>query len=325
MAQITVTGVAGFIGSTLTEKLLKIGHTVKGIDSFTDYYSVNIKEKNIENCLKNSNFSLVRQDLETTDLFETFQNSEYIFHLAAQPGVRKSWGKDFKVYNKNNITITQKILESLKNNSVLKKFIFASSSSVYGTQLGIMNEEKSLTRPMSPYGVTKLAAENLTNLYHQNYGIPTMALRYFTVYGPRQRPDMAFTRFLYSIIKNEEFSIYGDGEQTRDFTYVDDIVSGTINAATSNSVGEVLNLGGGSVISLKEIIQIMKDMVGKDLKIKFVNEQKGDVKHTNADISKSKKLIDYKPKTDIKTGLALQFEYIKNNQNLYDSEIVYTK
>jgi len=224
-----------------------------------------------------------------------------------------------------NITITQKILESLKNNSVLKKFVFASSSSVYGTQLGIMNEEKSLTKPISPYGVTKLAAENLTNLYHQNYGIPTIALRYFTVYGPRQRPDMAFTRFLYSIIKNEEFSIYGDGEQTRDFTYVDDIVSGTINAATSNSIGEVLNLGGGSVISLKEIIQIMKDMVGNDLKIKFVNEQKGDVKHTNADISKSKKLVDYKPKTDIKTGLTLQFEYIKNNQNLYDGEIVYTK
>ena len=310
MAQITVTGAAGFIGSTLTENLLKIGHNVKGIDSFTNYYSVKIKEKNIENCLKNPNFSLIREDLETVNLSEIFQNSEYIFHLAAQPGVRKSWGKDFDIYNQNNIVITQKILESLKNNSILKKFVIASSSSVYGTQLGMMNEEESLTRPVSPYGVTKLAAENLTNLYHQNYGIPTIALRYFTVYGPRQRPDMAFTRFLYSIIKNKEFSIYGDGEQTRDFTYIDDIVSGTINAATSNSVGEILNLGGGSVIPLKKIIEIIKDMTGKDLKIKFGNEQKGDVKHTNADISKSKNLIDYKPKTDIKTGLKLQFDYI---------------
>ncbi len=322
MAQITVTGAAGFIGSTLTENLLKIGHNVKGIDSFTNYYSVKIKEKNIENCLKNPNFSLIREDLETVNLSEIFQNSEYIFHLAAQPGVRKSWGKDFDIYNQNNIIITQKILESLKNNSILKKFVIASSSSVYGTQFGMMNEEESLTRPVSPYGVTKLAAENLTNLYHQNYGIPTIALRYFTVYGPRQRPDMAFTRFLYSIIKNKEFSIYGDGEQTRDFTYIDDIVSGTIAAATSNSVGEILNLGGGSVIPLKKIIEIIKDMTGKDLKIKFGNEQKGDVKHTNADISKSKNLIGYKPKTDIKTGLKLQFDYIKNNHILYDSEIV---
>ena len=321
MTRIIVTGVAGFIGSTLTEKLLEQGHTITGIDSFTDYYSVHIKEKNIKNILKHPNFSFIHEDLGKLNFSKLFENIDYIFHLAAQPGVRKSWGDDFQIYNQNNIVITQKILESLKKNSNLKKFVLASSSSVYGDQLGLLNEEKSLTRPVSPYGVTKLAAENLTNLYHKNFKIPTVALRYFTVYGPKQRPDMAFTRFLYSIINGKKFSIYGTGEQTRDFTYVDDIVSGTIDAATSDSVGEILNLGGGSVISFSEIIEIMKTMTGKNPEIEFTNEQKGDVRHTNADITKSRKLINYIPKTDIKSGLKNQFEYITKNQNLYEGII----
>ena len=160
-----ITGVAGFIGSSLAERLLKAGFKVVGIDSFTNYYSTYIKEKNIENCLKHSNFSLIRQDLYTLDLSRIFENTEYIFHLSAQPGVRASWGKEFSTYVKNNISVTQKILESLKNNTILKKFVLASSSSVYGNQSSVMNEETTLTRPVSPYGVTKLASENLTNLY----------------------------------------------------------------------------------------------------------------------------------------------------------------
>ena len=321
MAQIVVTGVAGFIGSTLAEKLLEQNHDVLGIDSITDYYSNRIKEKNVEICLQKSNFTFLQQDLSEIDLKEIFENVQYVFHLAGQPGVRKSWGKDFKIYNKNNIIVTQKILESLKDHNTLKKFVLASSSSVYGNQSGILNEEKSLTRPVSPYGVTKLAAENLTNLYYENFKIPTVSLRYFTVYGPKQRPDMAFTKFLYSIINDKKISIYGNGEQTRDFTYVDDIVSATINAATCNPVGKIFNIGGGSVTSITQIIEIMKTLSSKDLKIEFTNEQKGDVKHTNADITKSKKLLDYIPKTDIKTGLQKQFDFIKNNQSLYDGII----
>ena len=219
---------------------------------------------------------------------------------------------------KNNISVTQKILDSLKNNTTLKKFVFASSSSVYGNQSSIMNEDTSLTKPVSPYGVTKLAAENLVNLYFKNYEIPTISLRYFTVYGPRQRPDMAFSRFFRSIIKDKKLTIFGNGEQTRDFTYVDDIVDATINAATSDSVGEILNVGGGSIFSLIQIIEFMKEITEKELEINFEKEQKGDVKYTNADISKSKKLINYKPSRNIKYGLTQQYEYIKTNLNFYD-------
>ena len=207
---------------------------------------------------------------------------------------------------------------SLKNNTTLKKFVFASSSSVYGNQSSIMNEDTSLTKPVSPYGVTKLAAENLVNLYFKNYEIPTISLRYFTVYGPRQRPDMAFSRFFRSIIKDKKLTIFGNGEQTRDFTYVDDIVDATINAATSDSVGEILNVGGGSIFSLIQIIEFMKEITEKELEIDFKKEQKGDVKHTSADISKAEKLINYKSNTDIKYGLTQQYEYIKTNLNFYD-------
>ena len=319
-----ITGVAGFIGSSLAEKLLKDNFKVIGIDSFTNYYSPHIKEKNIENCLKHSNFSLIRQDLDTLDLSTMFENAEYIFHLSAQPGARASWGKEFTTYVKNNISVTQKILESLKNNTTLKKFVFGSSSSVYGNQSSIMNEETSLTRPVSPYGVTKLASENLVNLYFKNYEIPTISLRYFTVYGPKQRPDMAFTRFFHSIIKDKKLIIFGNGEQTRDFTYVDDIVKATINAATSDSVGEILNVGGGSVFSLSQIIEFMKEITEKEFEIDFSAEQKGDVKHTSADISKAEKLINYKSNTDIKYGLTQQYEYIKTNLNLYDGIINHT-
>ena len=313
-----ITGVAGFIGSSLAEKLLKDNFKVIGIDSFTNYYSPHIKEKNIENCLKHSNFSFIHQDLDTLDLSTIFENTEYVFHLSAQPGARASWGKEFTTYVKNNISVTQKILESLKNNTTLKKFIFASSSSVYGNQSSIMNEDTSLTKPVSPYGVTKLASENLVNLYFKNYEIPIISLRYFTAYGPKQRPDMAFTRFFHSIIKDKKLIIFGNGEQTRDFTYVDDVVKATMNAAASDHVGEILNIGGGSVFSLMQITEFMKEITGKELEIDFKKEQKGDVKHTSADISKSENLINYKSNTDIKYGLTQQYEYIKTNLNFYD-------
>jgi len=234
-----VTGCAGFIGSHLTERLLREGYEVIGIDCFTDYYAREIKERNTENALNQKNFKLIEEDILEMD---KFPEVDYVFHEAAQAGVRASWGKSFKIYTRNNIETTQKLLEFYKDLNI-KKFVYASSSSVYGDAELPMKED-SLLKPVSPYGVTKLAAENLCYLYWKNYNVPTVSVRYFTVYGPRQRPDMAIHKFVKAIFNGDEITVFGDGTQTRDFTYVDDAVEATILAAESNSIGEVYNIGG---------------------------------------------------------------------------------
>ena len=210
-----VTGCGGFIGSHLVDRLLELGYEVTGIDCFTDYYSREIKEANISNALKHNNFKLIEEDILDMD---KFPEVDYIFHLAAQAGVRASWGKSFEIYTRNNIEATQKLLEFYKDREI-KKFVYASSSSVYGDAELPMRED-SLLKPVSPYGVTKLAGENLCYLYWKNYQVPTVSLRYFTVYGPRQRPDMAIHKFVKAISNNEEITVFGDGSQTRDFTFV---------------------------------------------------------------------------------------------------------
>ena len=306
-----VTGAAGFIGSHLSERLLKDGFEVVGIDCFTDYYSKGIKEKNIAGMLNNNKFKLVKEDLLTADLEKTLDKVDVVFHEAAQPGVRASWGKSFSIYVEDNILATQRLLESLKDKKI-KKLVYASSSSVYGDAEKLPTKEIFTPKPVSPYGVTKLAAENLCYLYSKNYGIPTISLRYFTVYGPRQRPDMAFNKFIRSIIKNEEIVVYGNGEQTRDFTYVSDVIDANISAASSGGNGEVFNIGGGSRISVNGIIKILEDISGKKAKVKYLENQKGDVAHTSADISKAKAALRYSPKIDIKTGLEKEYEWLKN-------------
>jgi len=302
-----VIGCAGFIGSHLVDKLLEQGYEVIGMDCFTDYYHREIKEKNIENTLKNNNFKLIEEDIMN---MENFPEVDYVFHLAAQAGVRASWGKSFEIYTRNNIEATQKLLEFYKHKRI-KKFVFASSSSVYGDAKLPMKED-SLLKPVSPYGVTKLAAENLCYLYWKNYGVPTISLRYFTVYGPRQRPDMAIHKFVRAIFKGEDITVYGDGNQTRDFTFVDDVVEANILAANREIEGEVFNVGGGSTITVNELIREIEVITGKKAKIKNIEKQKGDVIDTRADTSKTSNELNWKPEVKIEEGLKRFVEWYKN-------------
>jgi len=306
-----VTGAAGFIGSSLSEKLIELEHQVVGIDCFTDYYSRELKEKNLENPLKNKNFNFIEGDLLRIDLKKLLKDMDVIFHQAAQAGVRASWGTNFEIYTKNNILATQMLLEAAKEMS-LKKFIFASSSSVYGNTKNLPTKEEGLLHPVSPYGVSKLAAENLCMLYYTNYKVPVICLRYFTVYGPRQRPDMAFNKFIKAILKDQEIIVYGDGSQTRDFTYISDAVEANILAMKKNAVGEIFNIGGGSNIALSEVIKQIEEIIGKKAKIKYEQKQKGDVIHTAADISKAKKHLNFYPKVDLKEGLSKEVEWLRS-------------
>ena len=303
-----VTGCAGFIGSHLVDTLLERRYEVIGLDCFTDYYSREIKEANLSNALKNNNFKLIEADILELD---KFPDVDYVFHLAAQAGVRASWGKSFEIYTKNNVQATQKLLEFYKDRE-LKKFVYASSSSVYGDAELPMRED-SLLMPVSPYGVTKLAGENLCYLYWKNYRVPTVSLRYFTVYGLRQRPDMAIHKFVKAVFKGNEIPVFGDGTQTRDFTYVDDAVEANILGAKSNLVGEVFNVGGGSRISVNELIEEIERIIGKKAQIIYVEKQKGDVRDTWADVSKAKAKMNWNPRVDINKGLKSFIDWFINN------------
>ena len=305
--RILVTGCAGFIGSHLVDKLLERGYEVIGRDCFIDYYHREIKEKNISNALKNNNFKLIEEDIMNMD---NFPEVNHVFHLAAQAGVRASWGKSFEIYTRNNIEAIQKLLEFYKDRKI-KKFVYASSSSVYGDAELPMKED-SLLKPVSPYGVTKLAAENLCYLYWKNYGVPTVSLRYFTVYGPRQRPDMAIHKFVKAILNGDEITVFGDGTQTRDFTFIDDVVEANILAANSEIEGEVFNVGGGSRISVNKLIELLEKITEKNAKIKYIEKQKGDVRDTLADTSKISNELNWKPKVKIKEGLKRFVEWYKS-------------
>ena len=303
-----VTGCAGFIGSSLTDKLLAEGHAVIGIDCFTDYYSIEIKKRNLESALQQDNFTFIESDL--IEISE-FPYVDYVFHQAAQAGVRASWGASFEIYTRNNILATQKLLEYYKDKK-LKKFVYASSSSIYGDVDVLPIKENTPKNPVSPYGVSKLAAENLCYLYHVNYGLPAVSLRYFTVYGPRQRPDMGIHKFIKAALNGTEITIYGDGKQTRDFTYISDIVKANIQAANCKLDWPCLNIGGGSRISVSDLLKIIEDTTGCKLKIKYTHDQKGDVRHTDADTSAAKEIIGYVPEIDIETGIGIHVEYLRN-------------
>jgi len=305
-----VTGAAGFIGSHLCKRLIEEGAHIVAIDAFTDFYSRSTKENNIRSLVSQRRFQLIPADILEENLDEIMDKTDVVFHFAAQPGVRTSWGSNFSVYTKNNIDATQKLLEAAKKTN-LKKFIYASSSSVYGLTPDLPMKETSALHPYSPYGVTKLAAENLCFLYYKNYGIPCVSLRFFTVYGPGQRPDMAFHKFFTSILRGEEIVIFGDGQQTRDFTFIDDIISANLSSIENGRAGENYNLGGGSRIKLKDIIPIFEDICQKEVKIKYVQGQKGDVRHTFADIQKAKKDLHYIPKNSLEEGLRSQWDWIK--------------
>lgn len=310
-----VTGAAGFIGSCLSEKLIELGFLVKGVDCFLDNYLPKFKRANIKNLAKNENFQFIEGDLLKLDLSKLMRDADFVFHQAAQPGVRQSWGNKFRVYIDNNILATQLLLEAAKNVK-LKKFLYASSSSIYGDAEAFPTSEKITPHPVSPYGVTKLAAEYLCQLYFKNYGVPTIVLRYFTVYGPRQRPDMAFHKFMKAALCSEKIEVYGDGKQTRDFTFIDDVVAANILAMNSDVAGEIFNIGGGSRISLNEILEIIGDLAGKKLAVVYSSVKKGDVRHTSADITKAQKNLGYQPKVKIKEGLQREYNWLKESTEL---------
>jgi nucleoside-diphosphate-sugar epimerase len=306
-----VTGAAGFIGSHLSQRLIQEGFSVFGIDSLTDYYPKWIKEKNLSLLKKENNFTFLKEDINTLNLSRLLQKTDYVFHLAAQAGVRASWGQNFTEYIRNNIEATQRLLEESKDLPLLK-FINASSSSVYGFCPELPMSETSPLHPYSPYGVTKLAAENMCFLYFKNYGVPAISLRFFTVYGPGQRPDMAFHKFFKSAIENKPIPVFGTGKQTRDFTYIDDIIDAIFSCIEHGLTGETYNLGGGSRTILDKLFPLFEEICAKKIRIKWEEQQKGDVPHTLADIQKARKDLGYNPKTQIDEGLREEWKWIKN-------------
>ncbi|MEH7380584.1 NAD-dependent epimerase/dehydratase family protein [Bacillus sp. JJ1533] len=311
--KILVTGAAGFIGSHLCERLLKIENTdIIGIDSFIGPTPAFLKGKNIENLLDNPRFTLINKDILSTDLTNLFKDIDIVYHLAGMPGVRSSWGNDFDLYVTNNILVTQKLLEAAKNHKSIKKFIFASTSSVYGEKNGRVSENMSLT-PLSPYGITKLTGEHLCKVYEKNFGIPIIILRYFTVYGPRQRSDMAFHRFIKQILTDEPITIYGDGSQSRDFTYIDDCIDGTVALLDNDTVlGQTINIGGKERSSIIDIITQIEKLMKKKATLHFLPKVSGEPMHTWADISLAEKLLGYSPKVTLKQGLEKELNLFRS-------------
>jgi UDP-glucose 4-epimerase len=304
-----VTGVAGFIGSTLAERLVRNGEDVVGIDCFTDYYPRVAKERNLAFLRTAPNFRFIEGRIQDIDVGALLADRTHVFHLAAQAGVRKSWGRDFDVYTVSNIEATQVLLEAAVGKP-LERLVYASSSSVYGDLVEMPMREDALPQPVSPYGVTKLAAEQLCYLYFVNFGVPTVSLRYFTVYGPRQRPDMGFHRFLKATIQGQPITLYGDGEQTRDFTFVDDIVTASIAAAERGTPGRVYNIGGGSRVSLNHVLEMIGRVAGRPPLIARESAQKGDMRHTYADTELARADLAFRPSTDLERGLAAELAWL---------------
>lgn len=312
MATSVVTGAAGFVGSHLTETLLQRGDRVIGIDEFNDYYDPALKRKNIAHLEQHSNFQLLETSIEALNWSSVLAQVDVIYHQAAQAGVRASWGSGFRGYTERNLNATQLILEAAKTAPALKRLVFASSSSVYGNAETLPTAETICPHPVSPYGITKLAAEQLCLLYHHNFGVPVSVLRYFTVYGPRQRSDMAFHMFFKSVLEDQPIRIYGDGQQTRDFTFVSDIVAANLAAAeVPEAIGEIFNIGGGSRVVLTEVLGTMEQIVGRPIRRNHIGNAAGDARHTAADVSKARQLLDYVPQVTLAEGLKQEWQWIQ--------------
>jgi UDP-glucuronate 4-epimerase len=312
---VVVTGVAGFIGSHLAEALLGQGSDVVGIDAFTGYYATADKWSNLDGLLERPGFELVRADLATVDVLDRLQGAAVVFHQAAQPGVRTSWGREFAGYVHHNVLATQRLLESCVKAAV-PRLILASSSSVYGNAPNYPTTEDTMTRPVSPYGVSKLAAEHLC-LAYADAGMCSMrvaVLRYFTVYGPRQRPDMGFRRFIEAALAGRPIVLYGDGEQTRDFTYVEDIIRANLLAMAAPIRAQVINIGGGRRITLNETLDLIGQTTGRRLRIDRRPAPPGDVRHTGADGTRAEALLGYRPQTELAAGLAAQAAWMVERQ-----------
>lgn len=313
--KVVVTGAAGFIGSNLCRELLRQDEVqVLGVDNFTDYYNPELKRLNIRS-LVHPRFTLINADLAEAQLSDIFRDAVAVFHQSGQPGVRKSWGKDFSSYTKQNVNVTQRVLEEVKNSGSLKSFVYASSSSVYGDAERYPTTETDLPNPMSPYGVTKLAAEHLVTLYAKNFGVPATSLRYFTVYGPGQRPDMAFNKFIRAGLECKELTIFGDGEQIREFTHVADIVRANIAAfKTPPAPGSVINLSGGSSITVNETLRVLESLLETPLRKAYGSRIPGDVSRTGGSTSRAKSLLGWTPAVGIEEGLRSQLDWMRGLQ-----------
>jgi UDP-glucuronate 4-epimerase len=307
-----VTGCAGFIGSHLTESLLADGVAVLGVDCFNDNYGRRQKLHNLEAAREWDAFDFVPVDLSRGELRELVEESDVVYHLAAEPGVRSSWGLRFDQYLRNNVLATQLLLESMRD-SPEKRFVYASSSSIYGEAEALPTPEDTKPRPHSPYGMTKLAGEHLCSLYHGNHGTDAVSLRFFSVYGPRQRPDMAFNIFCRAAVNGDPITVFGDGRQTRDFTYVGDVVAATRAAATAEGVtGGVFNVGGGSRIALADAIELISGLSGRPLDVRHLPMQDGDVRDTGADATLASRVLGFEPATSFADGLTAEFEWIES-------------
>ncbi len=308
--RIVVTGAAGFIGSHLSARLLDEGHSVVGVDCFSDYYDPGRKRDNLAGLLDADGFSFVDGDLNSLDLDALLEGVEVVFHLAGQPGVRASWGSEFGVYLDQNVMATQRLLEAAKGRDLVR-FVFASSSSIYGDAERFPTEETDAPLPISPYGVTKLAAENLCRLYWSGFGVPAVSLRYFTIFGPRQRPDMAFSRFIEATLSGAEIPVFGDGLQKRDFTYVADAVSATVAAAERGVPGQVYNVAGGTHATVLDAIEMIGRLSGIPPRVEYQSAMKGDARMTGANTDKARRDLGFVPAVDLEDGLAMQLEWVQ--------------
>ena len=308
-----VTGTAGFVGSHTSEALLRLGHEVRGLDALTDYYDPALKKANLRPLQESSSFEFLQADLRDADLAAALDGVDVVFHLAAQPGVRASWQDGFSAYVDANVLATQRLLEATRSSSV-SRFVYASSSSVYGRAASYPTSEETPTRPFSPYGVTKLAAEHLCSLYADNWGLPTVSLRYFTVYGPRQRPDMAMNRFIAAALDDRPVPVYGDGEQVRDFTFVEDVVAANLAAGLTPDVppGTVVNVAGGGSITVNGLVDLLGSAVGHPVRTEEHPRQPGDVHQTGGTIDLAGRLLGWQPKVSVPEGLAAQVAWARS-------------
>jgi UDP-glucuronate 4-epimerase len=306
-----ITGCAGFIGSHLSERLLAQSWEVLGIDCFNENYGRRPKLANLQAAEQWDAFEFVPVDLSRGDLADLVADCDVVLHLAAEPGVRPSWGERFDAYLRNNVVATQHLLNALATTSPRKRLVYASSSSIYGAATPLPATEDATPAPSSPYGVTKLTAEHLCRAYRENHGLNVVTLRYFSVYGPRQRPDMAFHRFCRAALEEEPIHVYGDGLQSRDFTYVDDVVAATCEAAVREGVdGGTFNIGAGSRVTLREALKLIEEYAGRSLEVSYEETQPGDVRHTAADTNAASTALGFAPRQTFEDGLRAEFEWL---------------
>ncbi len=307
MSRCIVTGAAGFIGSHLSEVLIARGHDVIGIDAFIPYYPRSYKEKNVAGLRDTKAFTFHEADLRNADLNELIRGADVIFHLAAMAGLMKSWS-DFQSYSACNAEGTQRLLDAARDMEI-PHFIYVSTSSVYGKEA--TGPEDSPLQPFSPYGITKLAGEQLCRAYEANFDLPITILRYFSVYGPRQRPDMAYHVMIRSLLLGEPFTQFGDGEQTRSNTFCMDSTQATLLAfeKREQALGQVFNVGGGEIVSLNTVREMLEDLIGQKIEVEIKPARPGDQKHTAAHIEKIRRVLGYNPTTTVYDGLKAQIEW----------------